>query len=494
MTFALHNSTVARAGRSEARASGLIVGLAAASMFALGLFSPGVFNDGDTFWHLAAGDWILAHGQVPRADPFSYSLAGAPWTAHEWLSEVLMTLAFRAGGWTGVALLIAAAAAIAALVMGLRLARDLSGAALGITLAFGVLLWLPMLLARPHMLTLPLGALWSAGLLAARDRGVRPPLALAALMTAWSNMHGGFVFGLVLIAPFALEATAAADAGQRWRVMRGWALFASAALAAALINPYGVEALVFPFRLMGVAHLARIAEWAPQDFSRLGPMETALIALIGFALVRPAPVPPVRAALIAALVAMALAHARHALLFGLIAPMLLARPIAESLGARPPDALRVVARTALGATLAVSFALAALAAVAPIARPNGPNAPIAALAAVPPALREKPTLNDYAFGGYLIFAHVRPFIDGRADMYGGATLGLYGQLADGDPATLEATLERYRIAWTIFPPEARIVALLDREPGWRRLYADPVAVVHVHDEAQPAISADAVSR
>lgn len=42
------------------------------------LFSPQVLSDGDTYWHLAAGRWILEHGRVPLADPFSYTHAGRP--------------------------------------------------------------------------------------------------------------------------------------------------------------------------------------------------------------------------------------------------------------------------------------------------------------------------------------------------------------------------------------------------------------------------------
>ena len=90
-------------------------------------------------------------------------------------------------------------------------------------------------------------------------------------------------------------------------------------------------------------------------------------------------------------------------------------------------------------------------------------------------------LNEYGFGGYLIWSHVRPFIDARAELYGDAMLSLYDKLQAGDPAAIETTLARYDIAWTIFPPDARIVAILDREPGWRRLYADAFAVVQVRD-------------
>ena len=62
---------------------------------------------------------------------------------------------------------------------------------------------------------------------------------------------------------------------------RGWATFALASLAAALINPYGVEALLLPFRLMSVENLSRISEWRPQDFSHIGTMELALLTLLG---------------------------------------------------------------------------------------------------------------------------------------------------------------------------------------------------------------------
>ncbi len=470
--------------RSDTRVSGLVLALVAVFLFAVSAFSPAVLRDGDTWSHLATGEWMLAHGAVPRVDPFSLSMPGAPWTAHEWLSEILMTLAFRCGGWSGVVLLTAAAASGAALIMGLRVARDLSGAALGVTVALGVALWLPNLLARPHVLALPLAAAWTVGLIDARERDAVPPVWLAPLMILWSNMHGGFVFGLALIGPFALEAVAAAPPGKRLAALRGWALFGLAATAAALVNPYGFEALLFPFRLMGVANLSRISEWGPQDFSQVGPMEIALILVLGFALTRPMATPPARAALVAGLLAMALQHARHAQLLGLVAPMLLARPIAEAIGAaRAREAWPDVARVALTASLAMALGLGALRMAEPIVRTDGPAAPISALAAVPAELRAKPVLNGYGFGGCLIWSGVRPFIDGRADMYGDAMLGRYRKLVAGDPATVEESLSRYRIAWTIFAPDDPIVAVLDRAPGWRRLYADGVAVVHVRDRA-----------
>jgi hypothetical protein len=483
MSFALPLVRSASDERAGARIAGLGLAAIALALAALAAFSPAVLGDGDTFSHLATGEWILAHGQAPRADPFSHSMLGAPWVAHEWLSEALMTLSFRIGGWSGVVLMTGAAAAGAALIVGLSAARDLRGAPLLATVGLGVGLMTANLLARPHMLALPIAAAWSAGLIAARSRGRAPPLALALLMMAWANMHGGFIFGLVLIGPFALEALTEAPAEARLATARAWTLFGLAALAAALINPYGVEALILPFRLIGIEHLSRISECQPQDFSHLGTMELALLALLGLALTRPFAMTPIRAALLLLLIAMALAHSRHQALLGILAPMLLARPIAEAVGAGPVVDERRVAMAAIAATLAGALVIAAARLLAPIERVDGSSAPISALQAVPRELRTKPVLNDYGFGGYLIFSHVRPFIDGRAELYGDAMLSLYSKLQAGDPATVKSTLERYAIAWTIFPPDARIVAILDRAPGWRRLYSDGVAVVQARDDS-----------
>ncbi len=487
MSFALPSVRSVSDDASEPRLTGLGLAAIAIFLFTLAAFSPQVLGDGDTWSHVATGEWIIAHGTAPHADPFSHSMASAPWTAHEWLSEVLLALALRVAGWSGVVLLTGAAVATAALIVGLTAARELRGAPLITIVAIGLALVTANLLARPHVLALPLAAAWGAGLLAARDRGRAPPIGLAALMTAWANMHGGFIFGLLLIGPFALEAVTEAPVGARLLAARAWATFALAAFTAALINPYGIDALLLPFRLMSVENLSRISEWRPQDFSHIGTMELAVLTLLGLTLTRPFAMPPIRAALLIALVAMALQHSRHQMLLGILAPMLLARPVAAAMGmGSAGEEGRRIARIALTATVAAVLAIGVVRLMIPIERTNGASAPISALSAVPPELRAKPVLNDYGFGGYLIFEHVRPFIDGRAEFYGDAMMGLYSRLQAGDAAAVETTLKRYDIAWTIFAPDSRMVAILDHEPGWRRLYADGTAVIHVRDTAPGA--------
>ena len=138
MSFALPIVRLRSDEASGAPLTGLGLAAIAIFLFVLSTFSPKVLGDGDTWSHLATGEWIIAHRAVPWADPFSHSMARRPWTAHEWLSEILLTLAFRLGGWSGVVLMTGAAAASAALIVGLSAARELRGTPLIATVGLGL--------------------------------------------------------------------------------------------------------------------------------------------------------------------------------------------------------------------------------------------------------------------------------------------------------------------------------------------------------------------
>jgi hypothetical protein len=88
-------------------------------------------------------------------------------------------------------------------------------------------------------------------------------------------------------------------------------------------------------------------------------------------------------------------------------------------------------------------------------------------------------LNDYSFGGYLIFAGIPTFIDGRGELYGGALINRYNRaLALVDLGDFLKLLDEYHIAATLLAPGTPAIAMLDRLPQWQRVYSDDVAVVH----------------
>ena len=69
----------------------------------LGLFGMAARNvsDPDVWWHLKAGQYISEHRSVPHNDPFSYTRAGQPWVAHEWLTELFLYQLERMAGFGG---------------------------------------------------------------------------------------------------------------------------------------------------------------------------------------------------------------------------------------------------------------------------------------------------------------------------------------------------------------------------------------------------------
>ena len=88
--------------------------------------------------------------------------------------------------------------------------------------------------------------------------------------------------------------------------------------------------------------------------------------------------------------------------------------------------------------------------------------------------------NGYTFGGPLIQSGIRPYIDGRSEMYGDAFVRDYVAIADGDFARFNRAVERYGIRWTILGNGNReLIAKLDGSGQWRRVYADRVGVIHV---------------
>lgn len=465
------------------------------SVFAFALAMPSALSDGDTGWHIGAGKWILEHGQVPRTDPFSFSASGRAWMAHEWLSEIAMAGAWYLAGWRGIMLLFGAAAAALYAMLALHLRKWMSPGAAALTLLYVTIALLPAYLARPHMLALPLLAGWMLLMIRAREQDRAPSLWLGLLMLVWVNAHASFVVGIAIAGAFGLEALVEAERSRRWRVIRGWGLFGVVLLVAGLCNPAGFHAYEYPVYVSRLELLKYISEWRPASFGEISAFEIVLLSALFFLLSRPARVPVIRLLMLLGFLHLALEHIRQLAVLAVVAPILLAEPLgrAWSDGAqrpRPPllSAVRVaqVALRPLLATALLLFAGMTAARLAiPFDRPDSRGVPQTALRALPAELRNRPVFNEYSFGGLLVLEGIRPFIDGRSDMYGDAFTTDYFEIARGDIARWRGADARWQFAWTILPPDNALAAKLDSEPGWRRIHADKWAVIHVADARRP---------
>jgi hypothetical protein len=448
---------------------------AAMAAFALAAFSPAVFHDSDTYWQIAAGGWMLDHHAILHHDIFSYTKMGAPWHTQEWLAEIVMALAFRLGGWAWLHALFAIAAAITAAIMGWSLRARMAFLPAFLTTLLGLACVGGSLLARPHMLALPLLAFWVLGLMRARERDGSPDLRLIAIMPLWANLHGGFAFGLAIAAALGIEAVI--ESAHIWQTAKNWGLFVALATLSALITPDGVQGLLFPLKLTTMTGIAHIGEWQASNFSHLSSFEIALLSVLFVLAGGKVRVPRARLVILLALTYGALLHARYQMLFGVAGALLLAPALAQ---AWPPGPARTKKHFALipAAGLVLLLSVRHL---LPEMRGEDAISPRAALARVPQAIRTAPVLNDYAFGGFLIFNGVKPFIDSRADVYSDSFLNKYAAITAPDKAALAAALVHYHVRWTIFRADAPVVKILDTLPGWHRLYGDDNAVVDVRD-------------
>ncbi len=466
---------------AQAQGAGrLVAAVIALGAFALLCFSPQIYNDGDTGWHLAAGRYIIDHLAVPRQDPFSYTFAGAPWMAHEWLAEVIFASAAALGGWAMISVITAAALAILLLIMGREAARWLAPPRVALFLLLTITMLLPFLLARPHLLSWPLLAGWTTVLLHARERRRPPALAAAAIMVVWANLHGSFLFGLCLAGLFGLEAVIE-DADRRAALI-GWLRFGALALTASLMTPHGIDGLIFPLTVSRMTTLNLIYEWKATIFPSEATFGLPLLVLLLVILVQGVRLRPLRALLVAIVLTLAFLHIRHQQLVAIVGGLVLIGPIGRSFAAFKSSATPAwLGRSvALIAALAIGVRLAL-----PAERPAAANNPAAAIAQIPADLRRQPVLNEYSFGGALIYAGIKPYIDGRADMYGDAFFLDATRILDGDRASFDRAVKRWHISWTILPPHSAVVARLDHDPTWRRQYTDRWAVIHVRRAIRP---------
>ncbi|MCL6639516.1 MAG: hypothetical protein K6T80_07550 [Firmicutes bacterium] len=218
--------------------------------------------DPDVFWHLKVGEWIIGNRAVPKADFYSWSAHGQPWTAHQWLWEAVIYLIHSRLGLPGLwALVFAMGSAAGLFVRAGLIARGTNGTLASLAGGAAPLLLGEWLKPWPQAgvyacfssyLYLSLKGSW--------DR--KSLIAVFVLSATWANIHSS-----AAMLPFLLAAEAA------WRALdrsKPGSLLASPLISAAgtLVNPHGVGLWVYAVRegLMTHEYREHIFEWMPCSF------------------------------------------------------------------------------------------------------------------------------------------------------------------------------------------------------------------------------------
>jgi hypothetical protein len=450
--------------------------------------------DPDTWWHITVGEQILRTHSWPTTETYSFTAHGASSIAYEWLGEVFLALAARAGGLLGLALFQKAIVALVALLL-YYYAYLRSGNAKAACIASSIVLPIaPVAFTlRPQMIGYVFLLVALILLERFRQGHIRALLFLPPLLVIWVNTHGTFVFGLFVIGlywatgllSFEIGGLTAERMPQRKRVQLLFSVLLC--VLALLVTPYGSRIAAMPFELAANEPLsvANVQEWQPISLSTPLGQYFALFALALFlaqVLLRITYKLEDLAMLLFGAYVMC-AHMRFAMIFVMFLTPIMAAILARWVPPYDPAKDRYLLNVALMAL--VVFALVRL-------RPTqqeleskvAKDYPVKAVE----YLRQHPQptgmFNEYGWGGYLIWQlgeEHKVFIDGRAEFYEySGVLADYITISSAQPEALRVAARR-NIQSFLINRASTLAILLSRSPDWQKVYADDLAVIFVRN-------------
>ena len=441
----------------------------------------------DIWWHLRNARYLLQYYSLPRVDMYSFGAAGSPWLDHEWLSEIPFYLGYKAMGLQGIVAVYFVVKVLifsAVYYRSCRAGADCKDAtvvtAVGIlfawvssgprTLLFGWLCMVVLLLVLDHFKRSGKG-LW-----------ILPPL-----FALWINLHGSWVFGMVVLgvtlACGLVEGKWGLVVAHRWSVvqLKKLLMALAASVAALFATPFGYRLLLYPFDFLfgQPSNMKDIREWQSVDFNT----DTGKMAMFMICAVLAAALFSRRRWRLDEVIVTAfalwcgLSHGRLLFFAALILPPILAPRLNLFV---PYD--KEIDKPWLNAIIMagiVSSMILFFPSSANLQHQIDEQYPTTALEFMQQRNLQGRIFNSYGFGGYMEWKSpdLKPFIDGRADIfvYNGTFDEYFGVTYIKAPFEI---LNKYGIKYVLFQPKTPLSYLLDNSPGWRVIYSDSVAKLY----------------
>lgn len=453
----------------------------------------GFFVDPDLWWHIETGQNILATHHWPTTDPYSFTVAGAPWMAYEWLGEVLLGAVARLGGLRGLdALLIVLGSAILIALYAYATLRSGNSKAGFVTAAALYVLVTASLSLRPQMLGYLFIILTLIALERFRQNKPRALWFLPLLFLVWINTHGSFGVGLGIIFVYWAAGLKAFRLGgieaRRWTPAERLRLAFVFLLCLAVlpVTPYGTRLAVYPFDMAfsQPVNVASILEWQPMPFNILGGkiFLVFLLAYFGLQVAFAFAWRLEELMLFLGGTALACLHLRFLLVFVPFFAPILAMILVRWLPRYERDKDKYI----LNALLMVGM-IAAMVHYFPsksdLQERVANQFPVRAVEYVRQHSIPGPMFNTYGFGGYLVWSGQKVFIDGRGDLYEhGGVLSDYMHITLAKPGAL-AVLEGYHVGSCLLQRDEPLSTILSASPSWKKIYSDNISALFVRTAA-----------
>lgn len=448
--------------------------------------------EGDIWWHIKAGQDILSTGKFPQIDGYSYTFAGQPWFAKEWLAQVIYAAAYNSGGWN-VVLLVGTLAMSGALAL---MFLDISMYLKPTIAAFIVIICIFMLLVvgtiRPHILTFIPAVILTVRIFGNAERNEAPDFWLLPLIIVWANLHGSFTLGIIT-AGFAFLHYFERNRFSNRAVLTKWLVFMCLCPLVSLINPYGIKPLLLTFSMVGgVNSMDHISEWKALDFHVDKLVSYAYLLSIGALLLARPKLSLAKVFFLLLITYMMMYHARFIYVYFLLVPLIVAKEIANEnprisnkhWATLPRDRLETFVSKWMG-TIIVGGTLIGLglfgfyATRTPFSPPKTRTLE-GAIAYIEKQHLTGPMLNGYNLGGPLLFHGIKTFIDGRSDqLFLGDFFEQYMKTGeDADTKALAGILTKYKIEWTIFEKQDVQNDYFTTLANWNKTYGDDQVTIY----------------
>ena len=455
-------------------------------------------TDNDMWWHLRNGDEIWHQGQILMQDIFSHTRFGAHWVNAFWLSDLGLYGLLQLGGFFAVTLTVALLAVGLGSIIYLHMdGRVYLSGPLILLATIGIR---PNWSARPQLMAFLLLAFLDYFLDRHRHTRRQPLWILPLIFALWGNLHGGFIWGILLllatIAGEVLDNLLGYQPNLTWKETGDLALWSILAGLAVSFNPNGISLWKLPFDQLQVS--LTISEWLSPDFHQLYPhplLWLLFLLIIGLAYSRKSmsftdllkglgftylffvaqrnmgPFAIILLPIIAR-------HLEPAIRNIFKAPLLenLKNRIQGSPARQPSQRVNFLINAfivSLLGILAISNAY-----FISMPRQMGEKLPIKAVQWVKENRPSGPMFNSYNWGGYLTWElrDYPVFIDGRADLYGNGIISEWLEINNGADKGL-SLLDTRKINLIFIESDS---PLLDRLPqnAWQKKYSDAMISIY----------------
>lgn len=453
--------------------------------------------DPDFWWHLRTGQLIFETHQVPETDPFSSTVTGKPWIAHEWLSELFMYGLYRLGGFSLLIFIFSVLITAGFLLVYLRSPERPFVA--GFALLLGALATAPTWGVRPQMISLFLTSLFLYLLDAYQTtRRVRFILPLPFITLLWVNLHAGYALGLGIVCIYILgdglellTHFLRKEKPLPGRLVKAilWLIgILVVCLMAVVVNPNGPKLYLYPFETLTSPSMQQfIQEWFSPDFHQgeWQPLAWMILALIGFGLLSRKTSSPTKILLTLVFGYAALVSMRNVPLFAIAAVPVLSEQIGSLVQIKTEQPLKSRILSWLNPLLLALVILAAgvrfVSVSAEQAKTEQAQFPFQAVNWI---LQNRPAgrlYNSYGWGGYLIwrlYPQYPVYIDGRADLYGDQFIYNYLSIYDAEPGWNDKLIAQ-KVGTILIEPSSPLANVLQMSTDWKVAFKDPSSLIFI---------------